>query len=355
MEVIRIIITNYPPLSMQKKSFRKPTQTDVAKLAGVSQTTVSLVLNDVVTASIPEETRKKVLEAIQTLGYIPNSAARILRTNRTFTLACIIPDITNPFYPAFVSGIQAEAEQKGYEVIIYNTHGSADKEAKYLRSMLEGRVDGVIGVFFFTKARDLLPLFEQNIPVVRLEVRRHRGGSWPLDNIFVDNVRAAFTATTYLISKGHQKIAMITGQDGPRNARKEGYLQALETTPKPLQPWLQDVSVFDEEGGYGGMKVILEKGEIPSAVFAGNDLMAIGAMNAIREANLIIPKDIAVMGFDDIAAARMISPALTTIRQCQDDIGKRAAALLVTRLNQDEPLDGRVVEMPFELIVRDSA
>jgi LacI family transcriptional regulator len=340
---------------MPRKSFRKPTQTDVAKLANVSQTTVSLVLNDAETASIPEETRLKVLEAIQTLGYIPNSAARTLRTNRTFTLACIIPDITNPFYPAFVSGLQAEAEQNGYEVIIYNTHGSAEKEAKYLRFIQEGRVDGVIGVFFFTQARDLLPLFEQNIPVVRLEVRRHNSGSWPLDNIFVDNVKAAFTATEYLLSKGHRQIAMITGQDGPRSARKEGYLQALETAPNPCKPWIQDVYVFGEEGGYAGMQAILQKGELPSAVFAGNDLMAIGAMNAIRESGLKIPDGIAVMGFDDIAAARMVSPALTTIRQCQDEIGKRAAALLIARLNQDAPLHGRVIEMPFELIVRDSA
>lgn len=345
---------------MQKKTsrqgpYRKPTQLDVAKLAGVSQTTVSLVLNNTETASIPEETKQKVLDAIKILGYIPNSAARILRTKRTYTLACIIPDITNPFYPAFVNGIQTEAEQNGYEVIIFNTHSSAEKEAKFLRSIQEGRVDGVIGVFFYTQARDFLPLFDKNIPVVRLEVRRHNSGTWPLDNIFVDNVKAAFTATQYLISRRHRHIAMITGQDGPRNARKEGYLQALRTTPEACQPWIQDVYIFDEKGGYGGMKAILEQGKIPSAVFAGNDLMAIGAMNAIREAGLKIPDDIAIMGFDDIAAARMVSPALTTIRQCQDEIGIRAAALLLERLDQDEYVEGRVVEMPFELVVRDSA
>jgi LacI family transcriptional regulator len=345
---------------MQKKtshqaSYRKPTQADVAKLAGVSQTTVSLVLNNTETTSIPEETRQKVLNAIQTLGYIPNSAARRLRTSRSFTLACIIPDITNPFYPTFVSGIQSEAEQKGYEVTIYNTHGSADKEAKFLHAVQDGRVDGVIAVFFYTRACDLLPLFELDIPVVRLEVCRHHSGPWPLDNIFVDNAKAAFTATDYLVKKGHRRIAMITGQDGPRHARKEGYLHALRRLPEPCQPWIQDVHIFDEEGGYAGMRAILAKGEIPTAVFAANDLMAIGAMTAIRDFGLDIPEGIAVMGFDDIAAARMVSPALTTIRQCQDEIGRRAAALLIERLNQAEALPGRVVEMPFELMVRDSA
>lgn len=340
---------------MSAKAHRKPTQFDVAKLSGVSQTTVSLVLNDVETSSIPEDTRRKVLEAIQTLGYVPNSAARILRTNRTYTLACIIPDITNPFYPALVSGIQTEAEQHGYDVIIYNSHGSGEKEAKYLRSIREGRVDGVIGVFFYTQVSDLVPLFDQNIPVVRLEVRRHTGGSWPLDSLFVDNIRAAQTATDYLISKGHRTIAMITGQDGPRNARTEGYLKALAAAPEPLLPWLQVASVFDRTGGYMEMKAILDKGEVPSAVFAANDLMAIGVMDALREAGLRVPEDVAVVGFDDIAAARMISPALTTIRQHQDEIGKRAAALLLERLAQAEPLDGRVVEMPFELMRRESA
>jgi LacI family transcriptional regulator len=171
----------------------------------------------------------------------------------------------------------------------------------------------------------------------------------------VDNVKAAFMATNYLISRGHQRIAMITGQDGPRFARKEGYLQALKSAPEPYQPWIQEVTVFDEEGGYTGMKAIFEKEEIPSAVFAGNDMMAIGAMNAIRDSGFRIPDEIAIIGFDDITAARMVSPALTTIRQCQDEIGRRAAALLIERLSQEEMFDGRVVEMPFELVVRDSA
>ena len=284
----------------------------------------------------------------------PNSAARVLRTNRTFTLACIIPDITNPFYPTFVDGIQTEAEQHGYDVIIYNTHGSREKEAKYLRSIMEGRVDGVIGVFFNTQVSDLVPLFEQNIPVVRLEVREHGGGSWPLDSLFVDNVKAAYTATTYLIAKGHRQIAMITGQDGPRNARSEGYLQALAAAPEPLQPWFQEASVFDRDGGYMEMKAILENGEIPTAVFAANDLMAIGVIDALGESGLKVPQDVAVVGFDDIAAARMISPGLTTIRQAQDEIGKRASSLIVERLQREERFDGRVIEMPFELVIRDS-
>jgi LacI family transcriptional regulator len=336
-------------------SQRKPTQYDVAREAGVSQTTVSLVLNNPDILAVPEETRHKVFEAIKKLGYVPNSAARMLRTNRTYTLACIIPMITNPFYPAFVSGIQDTAEKQGYEVITYNTHGSAEKEAKFLQSVQQGRADGVIGVFFNTRARDLFPLLEKGIPVVRLETHRQRTGEWPLDNIYVDNASAAFTATDYLISKGHRHIAMITGRGGPRNARREGYLQALNQQEQPLEAHIEEVSTYDEIGGYQGMQRLIESGHLPQAVFAANDLMAIGAMQAIIQAGLRVPEDVAVMGFDDIPTAQLVTPTLTTIRQSQEDMGKLAAELLLERLTGKETGDGRVVEMPFDLVIRNSA
>jgi LacI family transcriptional regulator len=336
-------------------SQRKPTQHDVAREAGVSQTTVSLVLNNPEIMAVPEETRQKVFEAIQKLGYIPNSTARMLRTSRTYTLACIIPMITNPFYPAFVSGIQDTAEKQGYEVITYNTHGIAEKEAKFLQSVQQGRADGVIGVFFNVRARDLFPLLEKGIPVVRLETHRQRTGEWPLDNIYVDNAQAAFTGIEYLISKGHQRIAMITGPGGPRNSRREGYLQALSQENLALEAHIEEVSSYDEIGGYQGMQRLLENEQRPQAVFAANDLMAIGAMKAIFDADLQVPQDISVIGFDDIPAAQLVTPGLTTIRQSQEAIGRKAAELVLERLSGKENGDGRVVEMPFELVIRDSA
>jgi LacI family transcriptional regulator len=334
---------------------RQTTQYDVAREAGVSQTTVSLVLNNSDTNSVPEETRLKVTEAMRKLNYIPNSTARMLRTSRTYTLACIIPMITNPFYPAFVSGIQDTAEKQGYEVITYNTHGSAEKENKFLQSVQQGRADGVIGVFFNVRARDLFPLLEKGTPVVRLETHRQRTGKWPLDNIYVDNAQAAFTGTNYLISKGHHRIALITGPGGPRHSRREGYLQALSQQNLALESQIEEVSSYDEFGGYQGMQRLLRSGQHPQAVFAANDLMAIGAMKAIFDAHLRVPQDISVIGFDDIPAARLVTPALTTIRQSQEDIGRKAAELLLERLCGKETGDGRVIEMPFELVIRDSA
>jgi LacI family transcriptional regulator len=334
---------------------RKPTQYDVARQAGVSQTTVSLVLNNPETPFVPPETRERVFEAVRVLGYVPNSTARMLRTSRTNTLACIIPMITNPFYPAFVSGVQEVADQTGYDVITYNTHNSPEKEARFLLSVQQGRVDGVIGVFFYVHARELLPLIEKDIPVVRLEVRKHSGGDWPLDNIYVDNTRAAFSATAYLIDKGHQRIAMLTGPDGPRNARRDGFLQALSTRLPALTPLIEEAENYNESGGYQAMQAILRSPQRPDAVFAANDLMAIGGMKAIRDAGLRIPEDIAMMGFDDIPAAQLVTPALTTIHQFQEEMGRRAAELLIERLNGQAPPGGRSVEIPFELVVRDSA
>ena len=335
---------------------KKPTQFDVARIAGVSQTTVSLVLNNPATQSVPLETREKVQEAIRTLGYTPNNTARALRTARTYTLACVIPMITNPFYPAFVSGVQETAEENGFEVITYNTHNSQEKEAKVIQSVQQGRADGVVGVFFHLRARDLQPLFDQNIAVARLEVRRHSAGELPLDNLFVDNLAAACDATTYLIQRGHLRIAMLTGFFGPREARREGYLQALSRSGEDFVPQVVEVGSYDEKGGYEGMLNILRQGgERPSGIFAANDLMAIGAIKAARESGLRIPEDISVVGFDDIPASALVTPALTTVRQFQQEMGARAAQLVIERLNGDAPEGGRVVEMPYELVVRESA
>src|SRR3954447_3471703 len=154
---------------------RPPTQADVARLAGVSQTTVSQVLNNM-TIAVPAETRQRIRAAIEQLGYVPDRTARSLRTRKTYTVASIIPDITNPFYPAVERGIQDVAERHGYDLIVYNTDGSAEKERQYLHSLQQRRVDGVVGVFFHLNARDLRPLLERNVSVARLESRVQEHG-----------------------------------------------------------------------------------------------------------------------------------------------------------------------------------
>jgi LacI family transcriptional regulator len=341
-----------PTKSRHKK---RPTQADVARLANVSQTTVSLVLNNESITSVPPETRQRIREAMEALGYVPDHLARSLRTRKTYTIAGIIPDITNPFYPAFERGIQDVADHHGYDLMMYNTDGSATKEQRILRSIRQGRVDGVIAVLFHLNAKDLLPLLDTSIAVVRLEATPKQAGAAPLDNLYVDNIGAAQRAVAYLIGKGHRRIGMLTGQRGPGSNRVLGYQRALAKHQIPLDEQLICSNDFTLAGGYESMQTLLALAACPTAVFAANDLMAMGAMNAIRAAGLRIPQDVAVVGFDDIPAAALVTPALTTVTQFQEQLGQRAAQMLLERIDGATTEGGRCVEMPAELVIRESA
>jgi len=333
---------------------KRPTQSDVAERAGVSQAMVSYVINNNTAVTIPDETRQRILSAMQELGYILNVTARRLRSSKTYTVAGVIPDITNPFYPAFERGIQDTVNQFGYDLIIYNTDGAADRERKCLDSLLQGRVDGIVGVFFHMRAGDLIPLIEQQIPVVRLEAMPKTSGHLPLDNIYIDNVAASRSAVEFLIGKGHQRIALLTSHEGPARFREMGYRAALEAYHIAFDPLLLSYGAYSEDGGYAAMHALLQQAAPLTAVFAANDLMAMGAMVAIREAGLSVPRDVAVMGFDDIPTAKLVYPALTTIAQFQRQLGQRAAEMLMGRLNGTVPEPGRSVEMPYRIVERES-
>jgi LacI family transcriptional regulator len=344
-------------LSARSFRKRKPTQADVARLAGVSQALVSYVLNDNPMISIPAHTRQRILDAIDELGYVPDGAARSLRTRKTYTIAGIIPDITNPFYPAFERGIQESAESHGYDLIVYNTGSIAERERRCLRSVQQGRVDGVIAVLFHVTARDLVPLMNRGIAVVRLEARKKKAREYelPLDNLYVDNIAAARDVVRYLIGRGHTRIGMLDGIQGPGRARVLGYRQALAEHRLPVDEALIRDGDFKEDGGYRAMDELLELSPRPTAVFAANDMMAMGALVAVREAGLAIPRDVALVGFDDTPASRLVTPPLTTVTQFQERLGRRAAEMLFERLDGRAPEHGRYEEMPYELILRGSA
>jgi LacI family transcriptional regulator len=334
---------------------KRITQADVARRANVSQAMVSYIVNDNTTISIPEETRQRILTAMDELGYVPNVMARRLQSSKTLTVAGIIPDIINPFYPLFERGIQDVTDQHDYDLIMYNTDGCKNKEQKYLQSLLQGRVDGLIGVFFHLSVKDLLPLIEQNLFVVRLEAKYKKQGHLPIDNVYVDNIAAATTATNYLISKGHKNIGMLTSNDGPAQCRELGYREALEKHHIPIDKRKIRGGSYNENGGYQAMHELIRQNVPLSAIFAANDLMAMGAMVAIREAGLTIPDDIAVVGFDDITSAKLVFPGLTTIAQPQRQMGQRAAEMLFERLNGTVAEAGRSEEIPYKLIIRESA
>lgn len=332
---------------------KKPTQADVARLAGVSQTTVSLVLNNNTDVSIPSQTIDRVWDAINRLGYVPNRAAQTLRTHKSYTIAAIIPDIANPFYPAFARGIQDVVETQGYNLVLYNSDGDAAKEARCLMSAQQSHADGIIGVLFHQRVRDLRPLLESNIPIVRFVPARPNSGDLPLDSLYLDNEAAAKTLARFLIERGHTRFAVVTGDVGPGNARLRGFRQALREHRISDELVIESPD-FTEKGGYIAAERLLIHNPRPTAVFAANDLLAIGVMQAVQAAGLHVPHDLAIAGFDDIPAAQYVTPTLTTIAQFQERIGQRAAEMLLEHLSTPEPLAGRCVEMSFELKVRAS-
>jgi LacI family transcriptional regulator len=331
---------------------RRATQRDVARAAGVSQAAVSMVLSGGGNASISAETLERITRAARDLGYTPNRFAQALKTNRTMTIACIVPDITNPFYPSLIRGIQSVTDQLNYDVIAVNTDGHADRERHFLDWSRQGRVDGVIGVFFTLRAGDFEPLVAAGVPVVRIESSKKKGGAIAIDDIYVDSYAAAFDVTNYLIGRGHQRIAMIAGRGGPQGVRVEGYRAALAEAGGTPHIVIDDE--FNETGGQRAADAVLDSGYAPTAIFAANDLMAIGVLQALRDRGVAVPGDIAVAGFDDISAARLVTPSLTTVAQHQGDMGVRAAELLMERLRATRTGAGTALEMPFRLIQRDS-
>ena len=332
---------------------RRTTQKDVAVAAAVSQALVSLVLGGHL-AGVPEETRLRVTQAATRLGYVPNRLAQMLRSRRTWTIACVVPDITNPFYPLLERGVQEVAVAAGYDVIAINTDGLAERERRFLDWCRQGRVDGVVGVFFTLRLADLAAVVEAGIAVARIESRGQRPGDIPVDSLFVDNNMAAAEVTRFLIGRGHRAIAMVSGAGGPRRDRVEGYRAAMRAAGLP--EWVETTEAFTETAGAQVATKLMQMPERPTAIFAANDLLAAGAMIVLREAGLDVPRDMAVVGFDDIQLARLVSPALTTVRQFQHTLGRTAAEMVLERLTTlGLGAPGRVREMPYELIERQSA
>jgi LacI family transcriptional regulator len=293
---------------------------------------------------------------MEELGYTPNKAARSLRTQKTTTIACLVPDITNAFFPAFLRGIQSVADQHNYDLIIYDSNTLAAKEIHYARTLGNGHIDGAVAVLFHRDDEIITDLLVKGLHLVTFEGECPTPGTWPHDCVYVDNVFAAKAAVKYLIENGHTRIGMLSGTEGtpPQRRRLQGYRQALADHHLDFDYELVRLGDFTEKTGYAEMQMLLSLPELPSAVFAANDLMAIGAMLAVQNAGLLIPQDIAIMGFDDIPAANLVRPQLTTVRQFQQETGRQAAKLLFDRLCGEAPPEIRTIEMPFEIVKRAS-
>ncbi|GAA4558795.1 substrate-binding domain-containing protein [Planotetraspora kaengkrachanensis] len=329
----------------------RPSITRVAELAGVSATTVSHTLNG--RRPVADSTRRRVLDAIERLGYRPNVLARGLRTSRSQTIGLVIPDITNPFYPALARGLQDVLGPAGYDEIISNTDGDRGMERAAIEQMIARQVDGLAFAVFHTHAEDLLPAIEAGIPVVRLGGRLVQEG---VDVVHSDDEGGAAEAARYLLERGYRRIGFVCGPEaeGPAAERVAGYRAALTEAGAPADPRLVVHTHFSRVGGRDGAAALLDLPEPPDAVLCANDIMAIGALETAARRGLHVPGDLAVMGFDDIEAAGLISPGLTTMANPAREIGQACARLLLDRLS-GQAGGYREVVIPARLVRRQSA
>lgn len=303
---------------------------DVAKLAGVALSTASYAMSG--DSKVSAKTRQKVLEAARQLNYQKNGFAMDLKRSRTNTIALILTDLSGPYYSELIRSIQDVALSNSYDLIACSSMGGKDSTA--VRFLLEKRVDGAI-VLAHNISDDILKAAAgERFPIVVMD-RIITGDS--LINVVVDGEQGGYTATRHLIDKGHSSIAYISG---PANSydnalRYQGFLRAMrEAGLEEKTKWRLSGS-FIREGGYKATKMMLMQGELPSAVFYGNDEMAVGGMKALEEGGVSVPDDISVIGFDDIQLAEYIQPPLTTIHQPMYESGSLAGHLLFQKLNGD--------------------
>ena len=322
---------------------------DVAKLANVSTATVSRVLSN--TGKVKKETTEKVLEAIKQLNYQPNILARQLRTLETKTILVVVPDISNPFFSKVLRGIEEVADENGYQVLLGDTINKPEHEIAFLDILRQKKADGMI-LLTARSNREFLEQLAKEYPIV-LACEYIEGAEIP--TVSIDNISSARKITEHLIQLNHERIATITG---PLHVvlgrdRLKGFQQAMKQNGLQIEPCLVQEGDFTLESGCNQMLKLLALENPPTAVFAANDEMAMGAIKTIKSKGLNVPNDIAVVGFDNIKFASIFEPALTTISQPTFEIGEKAIDLLISLIN-NTPLEKEQYILEDQLIVRDS-
>ena len=327
------------------------TLNDVAKLAGVSTMTVSRVING--SGYTSPESRARVNRAIAELGYMPNVLARQLRSRRTKTLALVMTDIANPFFTTIARGVEDAARPKGYAVMFCNTDESVDEELDYVRVLIQRRVDGVLLVPASDSSGSLELLKAHGLPAVVLD-RRLRSGE--VDAVRADSEGGAYLAARHLLDLGHREIAVLVGPESVSTSadRVSGYRRAM--LEAGIDPGTQQIlfGQYTEASGYEMTGRLLAAQSRPTAIFAGNNFIAFGAIQGLREAGKEIPDDISIVVFDDLPQG-WVMPFLTVIAQPAYEIGRLAAEMMIERLGADQPLEPRTIVLPCELITRRSS
>jgi len=325
---------------------------DVARRSGVSAMTVSRVINE--SQRVRPETRRRVEQAIAELGYVPSRLARGLSRQRTGTLAVIVPDVANPFFTMVVRAAEEVARRGGYGVILCDTRADLSVERDVVEELIAHRVEGiVIAPVSDRSAAHLRRLDEFRVPCVLVDRTLPGVES---DAVVGDSVAGARRLVEHLISLGHRRIGLIVESDEVSTARdrRRGYEAALAGAGIPVDTSLVVETAVDPEGGADGIRRLLELEQRPTAVFTVNNLVALGAIEAVRAAGLEVPNDIALVCFDDIEYASRLYPFLTALEQPAETFGTVATQLLLERIQGRGPARRHVVVLPGEFIVRKS-
>lgn len=337
-------------LSAEVPQRARVTIADVATFAGVSPTTVSHVLSG--KRAVGPATKDAVHEAIRRLGYRPNNVARNLRTRRSRMVAVVVPDITNPFYSVLIRGLGDAVDAAGFGTYVCNTDSQPTREEAFLDDALDRGVDGVVIASTTVGTKRGEGPAGMGTPVVCI------GGAFDhprVDLVAADDEVGSRAATTHLVRRGARRIGMIQGPPESGEARDHGYRRALADANFVFDPALMVRGDWTRVGGQRGMRALMALDERPDGVFCANDLTAIGAMDVVRELGLSIPADVAIVGFDNVDAASMVHPMLTTVENPAYDTGRVAGELLVSRIATQHTGDGRTVILPCPLVVRESA
>ena len=332
---------------------KRATMTDVARAARVSLQTVSAVING--KPGISEPTRERVRSVIRQFDYHPNGFASSLRARRSFTVGVVIPTITNPYFPEFVRGLEDVAHRQGYSVFLCNSDHDQSKEINYLQLLRRHRVAGYVVAYGLSNSegdRILAELAADGIPVVTLGTRQLHPRAVTL---LADDVHGTKGITTHLVELGHRRIGFISPPEGGdvHRHRLAGYLGALEKAGIAAEPALIAPGDFSVKAGQRGAARLMKLGHPPSAIVAANDLVAIGAINALRRMRKRVPEDVSVTGYDDIPLARLFHPALTTMAQPVHEMGTAGMAALLARI-EDPKLTGAAIRFKSKLLVRES-
>jgi LacI family transcriptional regulator len=337
---------------MAHESLSVVTLQDVAQHAGVSAMTVSRVINH--PARVAPATRQRVEQVIHDLGFVPNALARSLLHGRTHTIALIVSDISNPFFTQVARGVEDVAQRNGYTVIFGNSDESPEKERQYIQALRSRRIDGMLIAPAGSASRPMLELLLRHKNPFVLIDRVIEGV--PADTVIGDSVGGARLLTEHLIGLGHRRIALVNGplEVSTARDRRRGYLEALHAHGIESSPLLIVEGYYKRDSGYQAARQLLAlpPDQRPTAIFAGNNFLSVGVIEALREARLAVPQDIAVVSFDDIELASAIYPFLTVVAQPARTFGTIAMQFLLDRLDGVEPPAPRKVVLPPELLVR---